>query len=457
MPAPDPGGHERAIVKVPPPGKRLLGVHEPTIVGDDSPHGWKPKGIARLAAAVGAETMRFTVDWHFVEPSQDSWDEGEWARYEAAYDALVGQGIRPFITVSTAPAWARDLGAPTLCVGVRGCEYPPRPEMYPEWREFVREVARRFPRAAAIEIWNEPNLTYFWKPGPEPERYAELVDQAYEPIKSENPGIQVVGGALAGAEVSERDDLGLDVKLSVRDFLERAYPAGLAGNMDGLSVHQASQAIRYGAGSQLAKVLHPARRARKLYDTRRTPIWISEFGLSTTEGSRVTPSVQADAMLRAYRRVITMRDVRGFIIHTLGDRVELPRSHEERGVGMIASYEPFNPKPSFCAFAGRLPGDPYGGCPKVRESRVSRCTRSLAQLRQAIMAAAGARKDRLQRRHARLTRRCVPCAAPSAASSPRCSRCLRRLASLQKRYARAIETLRLDILNRHERIRKRCA
>lgn len=66
--------------------------------------------------------------------------------------------------------------------------------MYGEWQEFLEEVARRFPQAAAIEIWNEPNLSGFWKPEPQPERYAGLVASAYEAIKAADPGIQVIAG-----------------------------------------------------------------------------------------------------------------------------------------------------------------------------------------------------------------------------------------------------------------------
>ena len=66
--------------------------------------------------------------------------------------------------------------------------------MYGEWQEFLEEVARRFPQAAAIEIWNEPNLSGFWKPEPQPERYARLVASAYEAIKAADPGIQVIAG-----------------------------------------------------------------------------------------------------------------------------------------------------------------------------------------------------------------------------------------------------------------------
>lgn len=453
--APDPGGSETAIVRVPPPGPSYLGVHEPGIVGG-SAHDWTPAQTARVARGAGAEILRFTIDWTFVEPAEDVWDEQQWARYETAYRALISSGLKPLIGVSTAPPWARDFGVPSVCGNTILCPYPPRTEKLGEWAEFAAEVARRFPRAAAIEIWNEPNHSAFWKPAPEPERYASLVTSAYDAIKAESPQIAVLAGALAGADTTQVDPSGTSV-VSVNEFLSRAYlaPDGIAGHMDGISFHQASQRTRFRHNSELALAFHGARTARRAHDSRRTPLWITEFGLSTSDGPIVTPSVQADALLRAYRKVITMPDVRGFVIHTLADRAELDRSDQEYGVGLVSSADPFVPKPSYCAFTGRT-RKPLGGCRRVRESRVSSCSRSLARLKERILDAGGDGAATLKRRYRRTIARCVPCVRKSGAAAPRCAPCLHKLTRLQRRYARAIPTLKLDILNRHERVRRHC-
>lgn len=458
--APDPGGRELAIVKVPPVGKRYLGVHEPTLVGD-SPHGWTPAQTARVARGAGAEIFRFTIDWTFVEPTQDGWDEGQWARYEAVYQALTRHGIKPLIGLSTAPGWARDAGFPMACGNSLACTYPPRPAMYGEWAEFVTEVARRFPSTAAIEIWNEPNLDGFWKPYPEPERYAALVATAYDAIKAEQPEIEVVAGALAAQEHSKVNEFGVTTAMSMRDFLTRAYQAdpSIAGHMDGLSFHQVTQSQYFGPGSQMALGFSAVREMRSDYDSRRTPIWLTEFSLSTSDGggAALTRKIQAGGLLRGYRKLMTMRDVRAVVIHTLADRVEVPRSDRERGVGLVASWHPFEPKPSYCAFAGRARSKPFGGCKPVRESHVSRCTRSLASLTERILAATGAKRAALERRHRETSTRCVPCARKHTARlERRCAPCERKLLTLQRHHARVIPTLRLNVLNRHERVRREC-
>ena len=348
-----PGDGKRPL-KVPPPSERRhLGVHEPSILGGTA-HGWRAADVARLADRAGFEIFRFTVDWVFVERTRDVWDERQWAQYEAAYQALVARGIRPLITVSTAPPWARDFGLPMLCGTARPCEYPPRTSMYGEWQEFLEEIARRFPQTAAIEIWNEPNMSGFWKPEPQPERYASLVASAYEAIKAANPRIKVIAGGLAGADRSIREPG--KIVMSMAEFLRRAYPAGLVGHMDGISFHQANQSVRFGKRSQLQRAFRITRRVRGRYDTRRTPIWVTEFGLSTTDRPRLNWRRQARGLLRGYRRTLARRDVRAFVIHKLADSPGLPPSERDSGIGLIQSWDPLVVKDSYCAFAERAAG-----------------------------------------------------------------------------------------------------
>ena len=48
-------------------------------------------------------------------------------------------------------------------------------------------VAQRYPEAAAIEIWNEPNVHWFWRPRPDPARYTELLVEALRGDQGRRP------------------------------------------------------------------------------------------------------------------------------------------------------------------------------------------------------------------------------------------------------------------------------
>ena len=364
---PDPGGDQDAPVPVPPPAGKFLGFHE-SATGLES-HGWTPEQVAEVVAGAGANLLRFTIDWWNAEPERDRWDENYWGRYQRLYDALISRGVRPLIGLSSTPPWARH-AVYQLCGRQRGCEYPPAEHMDREWAEFAAEVARRFPQAAGIEIWNEPNLQGFWRPNPNPWRYAQMVVAAYDAIKAVNPGVRVIVGALAPTQTTERDILGGIVKMPMRTFLDAAYAASpsIKGHFDALSFHTVIQRLEYGAETEWAKFWHDVREIRDKWGDQDKPIWLTETGLTTEGPEAVSDLWQAIGLFLQYRRVMTMPDAEAIVIHTLGDRIEVPAGDLNRGYGVIRSWSPWQPKLAYCAFAGRVPDrTPYGGCPRYTD------------------------------------------------------------------------------------------
>jgi polysaccharide biosynthesis protein PslG len=361
--APDPGGDESASVGVPPPDAKRFGVHQTR--WETGPYELGAERTAQIAHNGGANALRFGLDWSSVEPVRDTWAERTWGRYERMYRALIDRRMTPLITIGFPPTWARDPGFPRICVTERGCEYPPAPSMYAEWEEFAAEVTRRFP-AAAIEIWNEPNIDNYWKPRPEPERYAALAARAVAAIEAVNPSATVIGGSLSPAAATVRDPLGRPVVLSVRDFLRRAYAASpsLAGRLDALSLHTSFQKRDYGADTLFAEAFENLREIRDRSGDAGLPIWITESGISVTGLDAVSRAQQADGLQRQYRRLMTMPDVDALFIHTLFDRYEALPTDRERGYGLAEIPDPFVPRPAYCVFAAAASTPPAeSNCP----------------------------------------------------------------------------------------------
>jgi hypothetical protein len=364
--APDPGGDETATVSIPPPAGRYFGFHEDSY---GSPvHGWSAGDVAAVGHGAGANSQRINVDWATVEPRRDKWDPSAWARYASMYNALIARGMRPVITVGLTPKWARDPGAPRLCQSTDGCRYPPADDMLAQWAQFVAQVAQRFPQAAAIEIWNEPNLKGFWKPYPDPARYARLVSASYSAIKQVNPGMRVLAGALAPTQTEKRNLGGHIIQWPMRSFLAQAYAASpsIKDHLDGISFHMVYQSLDYGAGSLFAKAFDDVRLVSRQNGDQGIPLWITEDALTTSGPNAYNQAQQAAGLLRQYRRTMTMPDVQGFIIHTLMDQYLWKPSDPNFGMGVISSWSTFVPKQAYCAFAGRVATTaPYGGCPKI--------------------------------------------------------------------------------------------
>jgi hypothetical protein len=321
--------------------------------------------------APGGAVYRFTVDWRNIEPVDDRWD---WHAYDAVYEAAVEQGLRPLPILLNSPNWAK--GRAGWCGPHTGiCISPPdrTPEALAEWQEFAAEAARRWPRAVAIEVWNEPNLHAFWKTraGPDPAHFGELLCAAYDAIKGVDPGRTVVSGGLANPVTDARQRT-----MSQRDFLRALYEQGGARRCnDALGLHPYPQQRRPdGAGSAFLDSLDGARAEMAVHGDAGRRIWITEVGYHTglprplaPAGDRpVTEDEQARWLTCAYRLAAAMPDVDAFLVHTLFDP-GLRLTYREHNFGL--NRHPRSPresrKPAHSAFADLFRRHP-AGVPGVR-------------------------------------------------------------------------------------------
>ncbi|RLC86132.1 MAG: hypothetical protein DRI37_07325, partial [Chloroflexi bacterium] len=118
--------------------------------------------------------------------------EGDWRSYDPVVEVANKSGLKLLLSVVDAPAWthayvdADPLAAP--------------PDDLALYANFLGELVDRYPgQIGAIEVWNEENLNREWDTaeGLDPERYVEMLRLAYQAIKSRDPNIVVISGALS--------------------------------------------------------------------------------------------------------------------------------------------------------------------------------------------------------------------------------------------------------------------
>ena len=183
--------------------------------------------------------------------------------------------------------------SPQWASGSNSTYAPPQdPETYAAFMRFL--AARYSGRVAAWEIWNEPNTDRFWPTGPNATEYVSLLRAAYGAVKEADPAAQVVFGGLSQNDYS---------------FVEAAYDAGAKNWFDVMSVHPypgphpPEHSSSWG-GRISPNVFTGYRevRASMLAQNDDKPIWLTEFGWSTTTTDPwgVTPAQQADYLRRAY-------------------------------------------------------------------------------------------------------------------------------------------------------------
>jgi hypothetical protein len=226
-----------------------------------------------LQGELGMPIRRFPVAWGDVEPSPGHWN---WAKYDRDYRLMRSAGLQPLLVAIGAPCWAGSAASECVAGSLRG---PPSPPHDPDWAEYVRRLAQRYPAAIGLEVWNEPNLLPNFEPRPDPVRYTALLKDAYTAVKAVEPRMPVISAGLIVGSGSGR------YAISDADFLAGMYRAGARGYMDGIGAHP--YPITGGPGNPSYDVdamradLARLRAVRDAAGDSGTPIWVTETGVST--------------------------------------------------------------------------------------------------------------------------------------------------------------------------------
>ena len=256
---------------------------------------------AELQAQAGSTLWRVAIDWRFAEPERD---ELSLDTIDAIYCEGLTRGIRPIFHITGSPEWAaQPRGCPLVT-----CLYPPRKSQLGELRELAATVAERYPRAAAIEAWNEPNLATFWA-DPDPRRYVDVLAAIDDGVESTGSAIPVLGGSLSNTGRNDR------TRVDFARFLRRMYAAGAAEHMDGLAFHPYPIAPLGEPGERFTETMARLRRALRVADAGDEPIWVTEVGLPV--GGDVGLRDQERTLAAIYDRLSADPDVVAVVFHTL--------------------------------------------------------------------------------------------------------------------------------------------
>ena len=183
--------------------------------------------------AMGAKWIRYDFAWSAIEGTKGTYN---FSQLDTAVREASARGMSVLAMLGYAPAWANG--------GFSDNKYPPTNPA--DYAAYAKAVATHFGPLGvhAYEIWNEPNISVFWKPTPDVVAYAALVKAAYPAIHAGDPQATVLAGAMSphgayhdtncdGVTDSGRDSTGYDPI----DFLSGMYANGAGGSFDAVSHH----------------------------------------------------------------------------------------------------------------------------------------------------------------------------------------------------------------------------
>jgi len=278
------------------------------------------KKAAGMAKDIGVKWSREEFSWGIIQPEEGKWD---YSRYDAAVEAAYAHGISLFGLLDYCAPWAST--AP------EGAEKPwlwlPRLE---PWQEYVRATVSRYKdKVKYWEIWNEPNISGFWQPKPDPDEYFSLLQASYSAIKQADPSAKVIGICSAATDF---------------DFIERVLKKGGGKYMDIISVHP----YRYPATPEGTGFLGEMEKLHSLLQRYglNIPIWITEIGWPT-HAKGVSEDVQAKMLVRTYIIAIGSKLVDKVFWYDFRDDGTDP-ADPEQNFGIIK--RDFTPKKAYNAY-----------------------------------------------------------------------------------------------------------
>jgi Cellulase (glycosyl hydrolase family 5) len=289
---------------------------------------------------IGASWVRIEFRWNEAEPSsKGSYDGNIIARYDRAIDTARAAGAKVLVFVNGSPRWASGSRTPMT-----------RPQNPADYADFMRYVATRYAgKVSAWEVWNEENTSRFWSTGPSASEYVSLLKAAYPAVKAADPGALVVFGG---------------VSQNAYPYIESAYAAGAKGFFDVMAVHpypgpNPPEHVWYWEGriGESAFTGFAEVRNSMLARGDDKPIWLTEFGWSTTttEAWGVSPAQQADYLTRAYRLLESYPYVQIAYWYNLRNNFwDNDANTWETQLGLMRTD--FTHKPSYDAFKGYQPG-----------------------------------------------------------------------------------------------------
>ncbi len=302
----------------------------------------------QLLEGSGASFVRTPLSWAVVEREPGVYD---WTRADAIRDELAAQGVAPLWVATSSPCWAVAGAAKGDCDPTEP-GLAPSARNYADYADFVVAVAERYPAAAGIEIWNEPNIPNFWRPKPDAAAYRALLETTVDATDVADVRVPIVAGAPS--PTTAKDAREKPAKIPFVEFLQAVLGGGSPPAVDAVGLHPYPL---------LAPGKDPVAASVQLFDDGarvikrglpKTPIWVTEMGLTTAGQSAISPQAQSQGLVELFEK-FARRRVPLIAVHRLFDQADPPFPFEA-GFGVVEADRE-TPKPAYCALAKLLGGD----------------------------------------------------------------------------------------------------
>jgi polysaccharide biosynthesis protein PslG len=291
--------------------------------------------------AVGATSVRVEANWYGMQPNGPS--DNDWAPLDQVIAAIQAAGLTANLVIDGCPSWAAVSSA-------QGNSFA-QPASPAQFAKFAGSVAARYGSkgVSSFEIWNEPNISQFWAPKPDPAAYTADLVAAYAAIKAVDQSAVVLSGGLSPATDTS-------TSYDPRTFLSDMYADGAKGSFDGVGDHPYTYPLSPddnnagSAWSQMSQTSPSLRSIMTANGDSAKRIWITEYGAPTSGSSSVGETAQSTDLVEAISQVKQLSWIGSFYIYTWTDLSSLAAT--DNGFGLLT--EDNTQKPAYAAVAAAL-------------------------------------------------------------------------------------------------------
>ena len=221
-----------------------------------------------LLDRAGIDLLRISFGWDGVEATEDTYDWLFWDDYVRTAVDEHGITLIPYIMYT--PKWAstdQDEG--------RYWRSPPAD--FDEFGEFVFDLVTRYKdRIHSWELWNEPDIEWYWTGTPE--EFARYIKVGSDAVRRADPTATIVLGGIAYQP----------------DFIRTLFrDHGVSPYVDVVNMHNYYETWHHGPVENIGEYIRRVDEIVERYGDGQ-PLWMAEVGYSSVrEGARVSEDYTA--------------------------------------------------------------------------------------------------------------------------------------------------------------------
>lgn len=178
-----------------------------------------PNKAYPFVAESGVKWARLQSGWQRTEKEKGVYD---FAWLDDIVDHMIAMGVEPWLCL----CYGNQLYTPVAkqYFGAVGCPPIATEEERTAWTNYVKATVSHFKgRIHYYEIWNEPDLTYAWKHGVNPQEFGMFTISTANACKEADPTCEVLGFVLANKKNTE--------------YREALCATGACDVLDGITYH----------------------------------------------------------------------------------------------------------------------------------------------------------------------------------------------------------------------------